>query len=558
VPDGREGGAFRERLRHLHAQAGTPTVDRLKEHADLRGHAVSRSALGTVLSGTNAMRWPTVAAFIDACASYAERRRQPLPSESTGMLEWRTDFDQAFPGTRLAARTRNDEPRSAAPAGSVDGEQGEFAPLLEFPVRVEPGSPALLLRADAETVPFRGRSDLLQELMTWIQGPERLSVVLVTGPGGQGKTRLARELTARLRGDGWVTGWLAQLSDEDLVGKHLLKLAGTSRPLLVIVDYAETRITQLVRLISRAAAAQPERLRLLLLARSAGAWWSQLTAASIVVERVLATASVVALPPLEETAADRVSAFRDAAGHFAAALIRTGIAGEADWAAIASTAGPPAQLAHERYGSALTLHMASLAALLQAGPRPVRQDKTMPPRTSSCVTRNGTGGAPRRHGACNSRTHRPSPAPWPQQPCALHPAKQRRRACSAAFPGCERNPRTPALESRNGCAISTRPGTGVTGEVFSPTGSVPTWWPVSSPVDLTCPAGCSRPRQPRRPSSHSKYSAGSKPSSPASAGSSASSSAPTPANSDVQPSWQPPPARIPSRLLTPSDRSPRN
>ncbi|GGP05915.1 hypothetical protein GCM10012278_27210 [Nonomuraea glycinis] len=61
--------------------------------------------------------------------------------------------------------------------------------------------PSRLLLSRYEVVPFPGRDVLVQKLVDWMGGPEGpVSVRLVHGPGGQGKTRLAaflaREHTA--------------------------------------------------------------------------------------------------------------------------------------------------------------------------------------------------------------------------------------------------------------------------------------------------------------------------------------------------------------------------
>jgi hypothetical protein len=107
VPDSGQGDVLRAQLRDLHQRAGSPTTDNLKEHADRSGHSVSRSALATVLSGTQTMRWATVAAFVDACASFAARRRSRLPSEVVDLARWRQSFDRVSPDRRLHSSERN-------------------------------------------------------------------------------------------------------------------------------------------------------------------------------------------------------------------------------------------------------------------------------------------------------------------------------------------------------------------------------------------------------------------------------------------------------------------
>jgi hypothetical protein len=57
-----------------------------------------------------------------------------------------------------------------------------------------------LLRADAQTVRFFGRRRDLDQLRTWCDSSAERSAWLVTGPGGQGKTRLALQLSQTLAG----------------------------------------------------------------------------------------------------------------------------------------------------------------------------------------------------------------------------------------------------------------------------------------------------------------------------------------------------------------------
>ena len=71
------------------------------------------------------------------------------------------------------------------------------------------GTPGSLLAATVEAVEFTGRGSELAELVAWRDSGEGLSVMLVAGEGGQGKTRLARQFAARTRQAGWAAGFLA-------------------------------------------------------------------------------------------------------------------------------------------------------------------------------------------------------------------------------------------------------------------------------------------------------------------------------------------------------------
>ncbi|MGW4485502.1 trypsin-like serine protease [Amycolatopsis sp. NPDC004368] len=154
----------------------------------------------------------------------------------------------------------------AETGGPVDLEAVEFRHLLEpAPPRREFAAPSMVLRPDAEAVPFRGRAAELDELTSWCLDRSRFSVHAVTGPGGQGKTRLARELARRMRRRGWVAGLVRR---DAKVGETL---AGVQEPALLIVDYAETQ-PELLRNLSAWAGGATRPVRLLLLARARGEW----------------------------------------------------------------------------------------------------------------------------------------------------------------------------------------------------------------------------------------------------------------------------------------------
>ncbi|WP_031173767.1 tetratricopeptide repeat protein [Streptomyces durhamensis] len=254
----------------------------------------------------------------------------------------------------------------------------EPAPLLK-PAAVDRnlGSPAALLRADTAAVAFHGRDRELADLRAWCtEGPAKIAIRVITGPGGQGKTRLARHLTDALRKEGWVTGHLrADLTDRPNQYAPVpdLTALNTALPLLLVVDYAETR-PYLLRALATQLFDSPYRVRLLLLARSDGEWRTDALSATAPVRDLLATAPLVPLGPLqpaEQPPQVRHEAFRDAARDLALLLPGASSVPGHDWTALARTISPADDLAHSRYGNALTLQMTALVALLQHGPRPV-------------------------------------------------------------------------------------------------------------------------------------------------------------------------------------------
>ena len=75
-----------DQLRQLYQQVGKPSLARLKKHADLAGHPVSKATFGNLLKEQGKPRLDTVEAFVIACASYADGRKPPLrlpPEQST-------------------------------------------------------------------------------------------------------------------------------------------------------------------------------------------------------------------------------------------------------------------------------------------------------------------------------------------------------------------------------------------------------------------------------------------------------------------------------------------
>ncbi len=221
-------------------------------------------------------------------------------------------------------------------------------------------SPAGLLLARRATVPFRGRWDLLRDLESWAAGTG-VAVRLVYGPGGQGKTRLAHELEARLTADRWTALWLREHAEP----AHIEVLKDAAVPLLVVLDYAEARVAQLAALLEACALRTgSDPIRILLLARTAGSWWANAqNDMTALTSDLLDEAVATALPVLETDVAGTVSAYEDAVSALAAALPQVRGLGHLPWTRLVteiSTRGY-AQLASR---SALTLHMTALADLL--------------------------------------------------------------------------------------------------------------------------------------------------------------------------------------------------
>ncbi|MGO9296536.1 MAG: tetratricopeptide repeat protein, partial [Streptosporangiaceae bacterium] len=158
-----------------------------------------------------------------------------------------------------------------------------------------PGGVAKYLRPEKEIVTFWPRQEL-QSLHEWAASPLTTDIRLITGEGGVGKSRLALQLGHELDTEfGWRPYWVPsgkELSAADAA-------CASDKPVLLVVDYAETR-AQTGDLLARVIGAQSRaNVRVLLLARSAGEWWQQLTSGTgAVVSETLTAVQPVVLGPL--------------------------------------------------------------------------------------------------------------------------------------------------------------------------------------------------------------------------------------------------------------------
>ena len=150
-----------------------------------------------------------------------------------------------------AGRPPHEDPRGPG----ADPHQAQ--PLLQIPSRPLRGGVAqtesALLRADAECVPFHPlREPVLAKVLDWIESAATpaLAMQLRVGAGGSGKTRLMIEACRRLTERGWCAGFLR--SGTDLDPHAFARLLRGHPRVLVVLDYAEARQTELVALLRTA------------------------------------------------------------------------------------------------------------------------------------------------------------------------------------------------------------------------------------------------------------------------------------------------------------------
>ncbi|NRQ39493.1 ATP-binding protein [Nonomuraea sp. NN258] len=188
--------------------------------------------------------------------------------------------------------------------------------MAENMAELVPEGLGALLHPSRAVVPFLGRDRELKDLLDWCADPEAERLRLLVGPGGVGKSRLAVELAERL-GDSW--GYIEVGDDDEATALSTWREISGSKVLLV-VDYAETR-ANLPAMLQEVAADTGRRVRVLLLARTAGEWWQQLGAQGARVRQMVTAAGAgIALADKISASASDITIVAEAARHFAKAL----------------------------------------------------------------------------------------------------------------------------------------------------------------------------------------------------------------------------------------------
>ncbi|QFG22995.1 tetratricopeptide repeat protein [Actinomadura sp. WMMB 499] len=231
--------------------------------------------------------------------------------------------------------------------------------------------PGRLFTAVSHAIPFTGRDTELGRLREWLEG-DGVRVMLLHGPGGQGKTRLAAEFARRCGLDGWQAVQAVRFGEEPDGAAREADAApmtvvappppdGTPAQygLLLVVDYAETRrIDDLLEVIEDAGASASGRpVRILLLARPSGTWWHAL--ANRLRAEGVETASME-LGSLLGEGGDRRDGFLEAAEWFA------GLYGRAR-DGFSRVASSPRLQSDSAFEQVLAVQMAALSMVLTGG-----------------------------------------------------------------------------------------------------------------------------------------------------------------------------------------------
>ena len=261
-------------------------------------------ALLAILSGPDAVTGPLREPIEELAAALADPKAlAPHTAEKLDAIEARFDGDfDAFEKDciRIFAPQNAENIAAGAVVVQIQGDGNSitindepFVAIDTLDVRIRritqstPGNDLLLLRPDSRTTELIGRDRDIEDFMAWLNSDAPISVRVVVGGAGAGKTRLAIELMLKLAENDapepWCTGFVnfQHLRTFDL--KPSLTQADWPQPTLLVVDYAaiETSllkpwITYLAQLVS-----EDSHVRILLIERNADAqrgWLNELLA----------------------------------------------------------------------------------------------------------------------------------------------------------------------------------------------------------------------------------------------------------------------------------------
>lgn len=172
-----------------------------------------------------------------------------------------------------------------------------------------------ITRAFTRSIDMVGRETEMDDLRTWLHKDPAISVRVLTGSAGYGKTRLALELIEEMTPQGWRAGFLTRTELKRFREQRDLASWSWNSPVLAVVDYASASASDLNAWLKELAdnvawysvEAKPGfPLRLLLLERQAergSGWWAEVFGLgddAAVLEKMSDPAEPVVLQPLDD------------------------------------------------------------------------------------------------------------------------------------------------------------------------------------------------------------------------------------------------------------------
>src|SRR5258708_5586883 len=110
-------------------------------------------------------------------------------------------------------------------------------------VRPTVRTPRCAYRTDV--VPLLGRECALDDLRCWLASDRDVSIRVLTGGAGGGKTGPALELVRGAAGKGWLAGFVESRELDRFSAQQNVAEGGWDEPVLIVVDYAASRADQL-------------------------------------------------------------------------------------------------------------------------------------------------------------------------------------------------------------------------------------------------------------------------------------------------------------------------
>ena len=197
-----------------------------------------------------------------------ERERDFVKRVNAGVLSMLTDTltQSVRVQHALSAELRGDvgaiHARLDALLAALAQPSTDWEPWRPLPENQQ--DPLALLDWRRRLCPLIGRGETLANLLRWAHEGHRTRALVLCGPGGAGKSRLAAELGESLRAAGFRVANASRRSE--------LPRIANDEPLFAVVDYPEENLQQTKALLA-ASADYPGRLRLVLVSRRGESFW---------------------------------------------------------------------------------------------------------------------------------------------------------------------------------------------------------------------------------------------------------------------------------------------